>query len=120
MKSELFHNEANSEIITADEFIDFINSFKKPIICQICGSQSWSVVGAFELDVEDNQPKHHVIETLSYAQYKPETDTAVTYPGGMPLFRITCDNCAHVLLFSYKKARTLIQKRKNEKIEDRK
>ncbi|MBJ5238312.1 hypothetical protein JGF88_23560, partial [Salmonella enterica subsp. enterica serovar Newport] len=62
MKSELFHSEANSEIITADEFIDFINSFKKPLICQICGNQSWSVVGTLELEVEDNQPKHHVIE----------------------------------------------------------
>ena len=118
MKSELFHSEANSEIITADEFIDFINSFKKPITCQICGNQSWSVVGAFDLDVEENQPKHHVIETLSYAQYKPDTDSAVTYPGGMPLFRITCDNCAHVLLFSYKKARTLINKRKEDQGED--
>ena len=118
MKSELLHSEANSEIITADEFIDFINSFKKPLICQICGNQSWSVVGTLELEVEDNQPKHHVIEVLSYAQYKPETDSAINYPGGMPLFRITCDHCAHVLLFSYKKARSLIQKRKNEKEED--
>lgn len=115
MAHELFDSDKEFGLLTTDQFIEFIGSFKKPILCPVCGSQAWSASGPVPLDVEEGKPKHHVIETLGMANYEPSKDSALNYPGGMPLFRMTCENCSYLLLFSYKKARSIIKMREDEK-----
>lgn len=108
MEGEIFSGKKDSELIKTSQFIEFINSFNKPLVCCVCGKQSWTVTGPLDISVVDGQPKQHVMESLTYSNYNPKTDSAISFPGGMPLFRISCNTCSHILLFSYKHARTLM------------
>lgn len=108
MDSELFSLPKKRDIITSTQFIDFLNSFQRPVVCQICGAQEWSVSVTYELEIDEGKPKHIVIETVGYAQFIVEEDRAVNYPGGLPVIRMTCACCGHILLFSYKIARDRI------------
>lgn len=115
MGAELFESNKSAKLLTSDEVIDFLNSFSKPIICQVCGNQQWAVSVTNKLQVTDGKPEHHiVIETIGYAQFVPQEDTATNYPGGLPIIRATCECCGHILLFSYKKMRAIIASTKKE------
>ncbi|EBV8361906.1 hypothetical protein IEQ60_001255 [Salmonella enterica] len=103
-------NELNesSSIVTTDEFIDFINSFRVPLICPVCTSQSWDVLGLIEnFDAGGPWGKMNVIESLNYAELKEGAKT-ISFAGGLPVFRITCTTCAYMMLFSYKRVRSII------------
>lgn len=112
MGAELFESKVVTEVLTSEEVIDFLNSFNRPIVCQICGNQQWIISATNKLSINDNQPDHVVIETIGYAQFLPEEDSAINYPGGLPVIRATCECCGHILLFSYKKLRALIKNKK--------
>ncbi|EDW6064287.1 hypothetical protein YT14_002405 [Salmonella enterica subsp. enterica serovar Oslo] len=94
--------------VTTDEFIDLINSFKGPLVCPVCAGASWDVQGVVEgLDAGEPWGKMDVIESLNYAQLKEGAKT-ISFAGGLPVFRITCTTCAYMMLFSYKRVRTII------------
>ena len=105
MDPELFRHPLRTDVITSEQFIDFINSFQRPVVCQVCGNQQWGVSVTYELEVDEGQPKHTVIETVGFAQFIIHEDRAVNYPGGLPVIRMTCSCCGHLMLFSYKVAR---------------
>ncbi|HBM2776593.1 TPA: hypothetical protein LU102_004362 [Enterobacter hormaechei subsp. xiangfangensis] len=108
MGSEIFETKVDADIVTTDEFIDFINSFERPLICQVCGNQQWTVSVTTEIKVKDDEPEHTVVETIGYAQFNKKEDSAINYPGGLPVIRMTCGCCGNLLLFSYKAVRKLI------------
>ncbi|HDG1664169.1 TPA: hypothetical protein PFE10_003080 [Kluyvera ascorbata] len=111
MGSELFTKTDNTEVLTSEQVIDFITSFKKPIICQVCGNQQWDVFVTHRVKVKDDTPEHTIIETIGYAQFIAEEDRAVNYPGALPIIRMTCGTCGNVLIFSYKAVRDHILKK---------
>ncbi|HGK4852443.1 TPA: hypothetical protein ACJ2X1_003889 [Yersinia enterocolitica] len=108
MKAELFDSKKNAELITADRFMKFLYTFNSPIVCPVCKSTLWDVQGAIDIDAIDGEPPHKVVESLNYSRYSQEADTVINYPGGLPLFRLTCNTCAYMMLFSYKRVRALI------------
>ena len=112
MGSEIFEATADAEIVTTENFISFIQSFDRPIICQVCGNQQWTVSITNEISVKDNEPEHTVIETIGYANFNKKTDSAINYPGGLPVIRMTCGCCGNLILFSYKTVRKLINANK--------
>lgn len=115
MKSEIFTGEKNAELVTTDKFMEFIYAFNKPIICPICDGKIWDAQGCMEIDAVDGEKSHTVIESLNYARYRTEIDVVEAYPGGLPVFRLTCNNCAYFMLFSYKRIRALIKSRSEVK-----
>lgn len=108
MGSEIFETTTDAEIITAEKFIDYINSFDRPIICQVCGNQQWTVSVTNEIKVKDDEPEHTVVETIGYAKFNKTEDSAINYPGGLPIIRMTCGCCGNLILFSYKAVRKLM------------
>lgn len=109
MGAELFEQKNGSEILTSEKVIEFLNSFQRPLVCQVCGNSQWVISAINELPVGEDKQEQLVIETIGYAQYIQEEDSAINYPGGMPVIRATCECCGHILLFSYKKVRALIE-----------
>lgn len=109
MQSEIFIRNKNSELVTADQFIEFLYQFKKPIICPVCDSSLWDVQGSMEIDAVDGEPLYTVVESLNYARFNVDEDNVTSYPGGLPVFRLTCNTCAYMMLFSYKRIRALIE-----------
>ncbi|EAM7825859.1 hypothetical protein G3755_004058 [Salmonella enterica] len=94
--------------VTTDEFIDLINSFKGPLVCPICACSSWDVQGVVEgMNAGEPWGVMDVVESLNYAQLKKDGKT-ISFPGGLPVFRITCTTCAYMMLFSYKRVRSII------------
>ncbi|ELY5259759.1 hypothetical protein WFQ12_21895 [Yersinia enterocolitica] len=108
MKAELFDSKKNAELITADRFMKFLYTFNSPIICPVCKNTLWDVQGSIDIDAVVGEPAHTIVESLNYSQYKKEDDAVIHYPGGLPLFRLTCNTCAYMMLFSYKRVRALI------------
>lgn len=113
MSVELYSSEPGAKIISVQEFMDFLYQFKKPIICPVCGTSGWDAQGVMDGEAVKGEPLHKIIESINYARFKPEEDMAVSYPGGLPVFRLTCNTCAYMMLFSYKRVRTLINQKKN-------
>ncbi|MBK2955123.1 hypothetical protein FKK45_10745 [Enterobacter hormaechei] len=109
MQSEIFISKKNSALVTADQFVKFLYKFKKPIVCPVCSSSLWDVQGTMEIDAVDGEPLHTVIESLNYGRFKIEEDSVTSYPGGLPVFRLTCNTCAYMMLFSYKRIRALVE-----------
>ncbi|EHR3820503.1 hypothetical protein KTW47_000761 [Salmonella enterica] len=98
----------SSPRVTTDEFIDLINSFKGPLVCPVCAGKSWDVQGVVEgLDAGEPWGTMDVIESLNYAELKEGAKT-ISFAGGLPVFRITCNTCAYMMLFSYKRVRSII------------
>jgi hypothetical protein len=114
MSAEIFEQKNDAEIVTAKRFIDFVNGFNRPLVCQVCGSQQWSVLVTNEIKVKDDEPEHTVIETIGYAKFNKAEDSAINYPGGLPIIRMTCGSCGHLLLFSYKAVRKMISEKDGE------
>jgi hypothetical protein len=113
MESELFINKKNADLVTADQFMNFLYQFNKPIICPVCASRLWDVQGPLSIDAVDGEAPHDVIESINYSRIKQDEDSVISYPGGLPLFRLTCNTCAYMMLFSYKRIRQLIENQKN-------
>ena len=113
MSVELYSSEPGAKIISVQEFMDFLYQFKKPIICPVCGTSGWDAQGVMDGEAVKGEPLHKIIESINYSRFKPEEDMAVSYPVGLPVFRLTCNTCAYMMLFSYKRVRTLINQKKN-------
>ncbi|MCR1319997.1 hypothetical protein NR352_24025 [Enterobacter soli] len=109
MQSEIFISKKNSPLVTADQFVKFLYQFKKPIVCPVCSSSLWDVQGTMEIEAVEGEQLHTVAESLNYGRFNVEEDSVTSYPGGLPVFRLTCNTCAYMMLFSYKRIRALIE-----------
>ena len=58
------------------------------------------------------------MEGLTYTKYDQEADKSQNYPGGIPVFRMICDTCCNMMLFSYKHVRNAIMDKKEPKGDD--
>ncbi|HAU3212779.1 TPA: hypothetical protein JDH54_000895 [Salmonella enterica subsp. enterica] len=114
MKPEIFDNQKGNELVSTDEFIKFIYSFNSKLTCPVCRQGLWDTQGLVKIEAVEGEPPVDVIESLNYSRYIAEEDRTNAYPGGLPLFRVTCHNCAYIMLFSYKRVRALIAKQAEE------
>ncbi|ECX7401296.1 hypothetical protein CF236_02335 [Salmonella enterica] len=103
--------DSDSKPVITDEFIKFIETFEKNIVCPICRGQSWDVQGVVcGKDLGGDSKMYHgfnIIESLHYTHINNRGDVT-PIGGGLPVFRITCNTCAYLMLFSYKRIRAII------------
>ncbi|HFH0413753.1 TPA: hypothetical protein ACGHO4_000991 [Salmonella enterica subsp. diarizonae serovar 61:i:z] len=103
--------DSDSKPVTTDDFIRFVAKFGKSITCPICHGQSWDVQGVVcGRDLGGDSKMYHgfnIIESIHYTHINNKGDVT-PIGGGLPVFRVTCNTCAYLMLFSYKRVRAIM------------
>ncbi|MEX6283067.1 hypothetical protein AB6F89_15505 [Providencia hangzhouensis] len=109
----------NNNVITFDEFAEYLNKQSGSHLCPICGGEAWDLHTPENAVVTsaDGKTKKHIVPTLPGSNRidskSPHNNQLLQTPI-LNLLVMTCSNCGYINLFNYQIVKESIEKSLNE------